>query len=296
MTGARRRVPFLADRRADRSLDRFGFAIVDVVGPEPAAALLAAHRELRGSAGEGFEADLNNVDPAYRRRVAELGTAHLGPALARLVVGHEPFLWNFLVKWPNDPDDLYVHRDWMFVDEPSGARSYTIWTALQDIQGHNGQLRVLPGSHRVPSGLSGTDLSPGWLRHEGLIEERMRAIPLRAGQGVVIDHALVHSSHPNHTDAPRVAMGCGFRPAGSGLVHFRRSGTAGAVRYQVEDRFFVDHTPADLMAAAPDEPGAAVPVVEVDLERAELAAALDRAVSRQGIGSRRRSQRAAGAR
>ncbi|MCU1499835.1 MAG: hypothetical protein JWM47_3788 [Acidimicrobiales bacterium] len=255
------RRPVLADRRLDRRLDLQGFATVPVLDQAEAAALRAAFTELRGSEGSGFEADLNNPDPQHRARVAAVLAPRLAPALQRIFVGHEPFLWNFLCKWPHTDEELYLHRDWMFVDERTGARSCSLWIALQDITGHNGQLRVLPGSHRVDRGdrvLSGTELAPSWVERGEVVDARLVSLPLRAGEAVVLDHALVHCSYGNHTDEPRVAVGCALRPSSEPLVHFRRRSDRVAERYDVDDDFFVTYTPGALTEAPPDRPLAEV--------------------------------------
>lgn len=251
------RVQVMADRRIDRQLDRHGFATFRLVDEQTAALLLAEHQRLNPEPGVGFDADLMRPDPAYRREVARLLADRLGAAVASHTVNHEPFLWNFLCKWPHDDAQLYLHRDWMFVDERTGVRSCSLWVALQDITGHNGQLRVLPGSHRLPSGLSGTNLSPEWIEERSIIEDRLVSLPLRAGEAVVMDHATVHSSFGNHTDVPRVAVGCALRPAGAPLVHFW-SDEHEARCYPVGVDFFVDYTPVQLLSAAPEIDGAEV--------------------------------------
>ena len=250
----------LANRRLARRLAVHGFAKVRVVEADVAAALRQEYLDLRPDGGHGFDPDLNNPDSDYRQAVSTLLRGRLGPAVGDVFVEHEPFLWNFICKWPHDDETLYNHRDWMFVDERAGARSYSVWIALQDTVGHNGQLRVLPGSHRVAAALSGTDLSPSWIEGEA-VADRLVSVPVRAGEAVVLDHALVHGSYGNHTDEPRVAVGCALRGSGEPLVHFRAVDDDTAVRYDVDESFFVNYTPAALMAAPPDlVPAESVPI------------------------------------
>jgi hypothetical protein len=135
---------------------------------------------------------------------------------------------------------------------------------------------VLRGSHRVDTSLRGTELNAGWIEHEDVIRARLTSIPVRAGDCVVFDNALVHCSYPNNTDRPRVVAAVAVRPVDAGLVHFRRRDAATAERYDVDDGFFLDLTPVDLLAGPPD-----LPVMEtvaddqVALDPTELAAALD---------------------
>lgn len=246
-----RRPGVLVDRRLDLELGAEGFVVVDLLSRSSCDELRRHHAELRPTGGSGFEPDLTNPDPAYRREVARRASAVAGPAVAALAPGHRRFLWNFLCKWPGDRDDLYLHRDWMFVDEPTGARAYIVWVALTDIERDDGALKVLPRSHELRGPLAGTDLAPDWLRHRHLLEDHLLTVPMRAGQAMVMDHGVVHGSHPNRSDEVRLALGCGLHRASDALCHFRRTGDGTAVRYEVDDDFFVTHTPAALMAAAP---------------------------------------------
>lgn len=265
----------LVDRALDRSLAVHGFAKVQLISADVAASLRDEYLALRPQGGQGFDPDLNNGDVAYRLEAAALLEDRLGPTVRRLFVDHEPFLWNFICKWPHDDDTLYHHRDWMFVDERAGARSCSAWIALQDVTGHNGQLQVLPGSHLVAPELSGTDLSPEWVEDAPMVADRLVTVPVRAGEAVIFDHALVHASHGNHTDAPRVAVGCAMRPASQELVHFRGDGPGTAVRYAVDESFFIHHTPASLMAAPPDLPVAERITLGQPQSSASAAQALD---------------------
>jgi aspartyl/asparaginyl beta-hydroxylase (cupin superfamily) len=269
----------LLDPEADERLQRDGFVVLDLLSSSEAADLRARYGELSGWSGSGFESELSLDDPDRRRLVNRV----LGDAADRAVSarfdGYTPFLHNFLVKFPGGDSDLYIHRDWMYVDEPQGHRTYVAWIALEDILGHNGQLRVLRGSHRLDSMLRGTDLIAPWLSHGDVIDERFLSVPVRAGECVVFDNALVHASFPNHTDRPRVAAAVGMRPTSAQLVHFRRHDELTADRYDVDDDFFCTHTPHGLIAAPPDLPVAErVPVGTTELSAAELASALDAGV------------------
>ncbi|MFM7063532.1 MAG: aspartyl/asparaginyl beta-hydroxylase domain-containing protein, partial [Actinomycetes bacterium] len=239
-------------------------------------------------------------DPDYRRAVNTL----LGDALDDLVAerfdGYTPFLHNYLCKFPGDGSDLYLHRDWMYVDERQGHHTYVCWVALEDITGHNGQLRVLRGSHHLDPMLRGTDLVAPWLSHTATIEDRLLSVPLRAGECIVFDNRLVHASFTNYTDRPRVAAAVGMRPDDADLVHFRRLDDASAARYDVDDDFFCTATPQGLLAAAPDLPVAEVVAVGGrDYTAEELAEAVDQGLLahmdrvRHGVSSAR--SRAVGA-
>lgn len=266
----------LRDPKLAAALDRDGFVTFPLVDPAVADTLRDRFGDLHGWSGSGFVSDLVEEDPEYRRRAGAAIRDTLVPSIEQVTAGHCDFLANFLVKHPGADSELALHRDWMYVDERAGHRTYVVWVALEDITGHNGQLRVLRGSHRLDPMLRGTDLIAPWLAHTEVIEPRLLSVPVPAGHCVVFDNALVHSSFPNHTDRPRVAAAVGLRPAGVPLVHFRRRDRSTADRYDVDEDFFVERTPQGLLATPPGLPVAeVVPVTELDLSPEELARRLD---------------------
>lgn len=253
--------PALADPALDLRLRRDGFVRFPLIDPASARALREQYGRVHGWRGEGFEADLDNEDSEYRRRVSELLAAALDEVVLARFVDHAPFLRVFLCKWPGEGSDLYLHRDWMYVDERAGLRTYVVWIALQDVTGEQGQIQVLRHSHRVDPMLRGTDLNAGWIQCEATIRPRLLTVPVRAGEALVMDNSLVHCSLPNHTDEPRVVAAVGVRPSEAPLVHFRRRDGLTAERFDVDEDFFLTSTPSQLMAAPPDRPVAEVATI-----------------------------------
>lgn len=268
------RVLFDADR--ERRLRRDGFVTFRAFDAAEVAGLRRRFADLGGFEGSGFRPDLIIADPTYRQAATAAISEALDERLAAQFDGYEPFLRAFLCKYPGPDSQLYLHQDWMYVDERTGARTYNCWVALEDIDGHNGQLQVLRGSHRIDPSLRGTSLTAPWIQHTSVIEPRLLTVPVRAGEVVLFDNALVHGGFPNLTERPRLAAAVAFHRPEDALVYFRREDDATAARYDVDEAFFVGHTAQGLEAEAPD-----LPVVErvahdaLDLDPAALAAELD---------------------
>lgn len=267
----------LRDEQMDRRLHRDGFVVMPLCSAAGVAPLRSTFGEIRGWEGDGFQSDLVIEDSDLRRRSSAAIAEFLDDAVTSLFTVHQPFMRSFLCKHPGDASELYVHRDWMYVDERAGAHTYVAWVPLEDVEGANGQLRVLRGSHLFDQELRGTDLIAPWLQHEDVIEERLLSVPVPAGHCVVFDNRLVHASWPNLTSRPRVVAAVGLRPRGSGLVHFRRSGPDTAERFDVDESFFLEYTPQGLIAARPDLPVAeTVRLTAPDLSARQLASLVDR--------------------
>jgi hypothetical protein len=271
-------VNVLHNAKADRRLHRDGFVRVPLLDRASADQLRCRFIEL-DPPGSGFVPDLVRTDVAYGAEADRQIAEALDDAVRALFVDHEPFMHNFLCKYPGPESAMYLHQDWSYVDERRGARTYVVWVALQDILGHNGQLQVLRGSHRLDPMLRGTDLIAPWMEHTSVIEERLLSVPLAAGDCLVFDNALVHSSHPNNTSEPRIAAAVGCKPAGVPLAYFRRGDGDRALRYEIDPEFFLTALPQELLRTAPDLPVAEVlPAGGRDLDEAALAMALDRGI------------------
>lgn len=267
----------LRDLELDRRLRRDGFVVARVADPDRVAELRRTFLELRGRDREGFSIDLTIEDEPYRRAADAAIRAALDDATTSLFADHQPFLRSFLSKYPGEGSEMYLHQDWMYVDERLDRRTYVAWVALQDITGDNGQLQVLRGSHLLDPSLRGTSLISDIISHEDVVRPRLLTVPVRAGEAIVFDNATFHASYPNHTGEPRVAAAVGMRPRGAPLVHFRRTDDQSAVRYDIDEEFFFRYSPVQLLGAPPDLPVAE----EISLSPrpwtdAELARALDR--------------------
>ena len=252
------RRPALVDPSADEALARDGVVVVDLPGASDLAEdLFDFYAAEHGLEGEGFEPDLVNPDLGYRSRVSEELSAALDRRVGELFIDHDPFLRVFLAKWPGPQSDLYLHRDWMYVDERVWGHTFVVWIPLCDVDESNGPLQVLRGSHAIDDSLRGTDLNAPWINHHDVVVPRLETVTARLGQAVIMDNALVHSSLPNQSERLRLVAAVGMRPAGAALVHYLRGDDDTAWRYDVDESFLMTTTPQALHGTPPD-----LPVVE----------------------------------
>ena len=95
---------------------------------------------------------------------------------------------------------LSWHRDWWCWDHPVSYRPRAsqvgVLCYLADTTEANAALRVVPGSHLRSSGL-----------------DRDHTLQARAGDAVLIDYRLLHSTHPNGSDIRRDALIVNFTPS-----------------------------------------------------------------------------------
>ena len=263
----------LVDPELDDRLLRDGYVRLPapVLTAEEAEALRAGFGTTHGWDGDGFHNAFNDRDRTYRDRANALVRDALDDKAAACFTGHQPFIRPYLCKYPGEAGYFEPHRDWMYVDERDGAQSFVFFVALEDIDAGNGQLLMLPGSHHLDDMLRGTHLQAPWLQHHDLLREHMVPIALKAGEGAVWNHAIVHGSEPNRTDRPRLAAALWVRSSRDPLVHFRRLDADTSARFEVDDAFFEAMDPYVLMLTPPRCPATGVvPVGGRDLTEAEL--------------------------
>lgn len=116
------------------------------------------------------------------------------PQFVMSVLGNEIFLYNeqYIIKQPYDELSAFPwHRDsdWCVENLQSGSNQYvSLWIALDDAQKENGCLSIKPKSHL-----------------QGNSENTTIDVPLKAGDGILFAHTLLHASGPNRTPHTRRA-------------------------------------------------------------------------------------------
>jgi len=128
------------------------------------------------------------------------------------------------VKEPHSPP-LWWHQDWWRWDHPLSYRRMApqigVLCYLADTNAQNGALRVLRGSHLKSAaihavlpeahGHSAEGLEPGHIALSDLPDQV--TLGLRAGDAVVIDYRLLHSTHGNAGNTRRDCILLSFTPS-----------------------------------------------------------------------------------
>jgi hypothetical protein len=279
------RSSFLAQACED-DLRRYGFTVVPFLDE----AELAAVSEVLASAGHAPDDPRRSIhfgffsdDPDWKRSVALRVQSIVGSRIDEMFDRQHAYFTMFVSKWPSELGTFSPHQDPSFVDE-SQHRTVTIWCPLQatgKIDGRdNGQLHLVPGSHRLGPDVRVNDTSHFAHREsEGVIVGELGvAVPTQPGQAVVFDNRTIHYSFPNRTDEPRVVLAIGLRPAEARTFHYQFSSDADHVDvHEISDDYFIDLNPLRIQIHGPGTPRVATverpgPVPTDDLVRAWAAA------------------------
>jgi len=149
------------------------------------------------------------------------------PELKQHFQNYEPMMCTYITKQPGEGSETNIHQDPTFVDE-SKFVSANIWVALHDIDHHNGNMFFIKGTQRYIPSLRVTPSCPtAYDQVMDLLRENITEVPVRAGEAIVINHAVMHGATPNLSKGLRAAAVIAIRSAESDWIfHYWEPGTA----------------------------------------------------------------------
>lgn len=243
-------------RDADRNgeLATRGFTVLPLLAPETVAELVALQASLAASDDEGLSVDYMRPDRTVMRRLAEALEPVWATHLPQVFVGHRAVMSTFVVKHPGHLSGMFLHEDRSYVDERQ-ARAHSVWIPLCDVgpDTGNGGLEIVPGSHRLATGLGGSHTPDLFRPYERHLRERLVPVSARAGDAVVYDTRTLHASGPNLGEGPRVALVCAVAPVDQPLLHVVATSRTHRRVHRVTPAFFVEHHPRQIEVGMPAE-------------------------------------------
>ncbi|MEO5511789.1 MAG: phytanoyl-CoA dioxygenase family protein, partial [Longimicrobiales bacterium] len=120
------------------------------------------------------------------------------------------------VKPPETGHPFPMHQDWAFYKHADG-RYVDVLVHLDDTRHENGEIRFLPGSHKLgmlDHVVKDPETGMGCTPHLPVETYRLGdtvAVPARAGDVVVFNILTIHGSHVNVTDRMRRLVRVGYR-------------------------------------------------------------------------------------
>ncbi len=208
----------------------------------PLADLLKVYKEQEPSYDQGFHTTMFAESTEVRATVHQRITEALWPVIGKHLNEYEPLVGNFIVKEPGESSYLEVHQDWTFVQEPD-FESVNFWLPLVDVSPRNGCLRFLRGSHAVENYYRSATTEFPFKENGAEIEENMESLYLKAGELVAFSSRMIHGSHLNNSQIPRVAITFNTKPKAAKLIHIYRPNWEGktAEVHEVPANFYNDY-------------------------------------------------------
>jgi hypothetical protein len=231
--------PLLKRGRRAKAYARDGFVVVPLLSPAEVRMLREEHERVVGDVPAGFASVMLLTDTQARARAHDVVSGVLTPHCRRLLPDHDAFLCSYVTK-SGPGSELLPHQDWPLVDERRWPPTLRVWCALEDVDESRGTLFVAPGSHRLPFLWRAENLESA-VRLDEPTSAPMTPLRLRAGEAVVHDGRLVHSSPALDEGEVRLAVSAALTPRGAPILHTHSPDGEVVDLYHVPREFFFEH-------------------------------------------------------
>ncbi|MBL4709579.1 MAG: phytanoyl-CoA dioxygenase family protein [Flavobacteriales bacterium] len=188
---------------------------------------------------QGFYATTHLEDKTLRKQISNQIYKIIAPKLEGLFSNIQVLGGAFISKAPGEKGILPLHQDWNIVDEEK-ARSYNLWIPLCDVNDFNGAMRILERSHLKEKTYRGPNISPSLHHISRTVEDHMFSVNMKAGEALIYDHALWHSSPVNQSKEIRLAIVMGIIADGADMKYYHQNG-ADIEEYNSHPNFFFEN-------------------------------------------------------
>lgn len=213
------------DPALQAQFERDGYLVRPLLSAEAVADIRALFTQLHpDNPAEGFYSTTFSDETAFKQQIFERVDKWVGPKVPEHFDDVKKLGASFLLKQPGEPGHMPIHQDWTVSDEENGDFTATIWIPLQDVTAENGAIKVLQGSHRFSNALRGPSLPVIWKEVFPQLEPELKTLEMKAGEAFIFTHNVLHSSHLNQADTPRLAVTYGLAPESTRLMYYWREG------------------------------------------------------------------------
>lgn len=146
----------------------------------------------------------------------------------------------FQIKPPSKISELNPHQDTPIVDENEFYAVY-VWVPLCDTTLENGCLSVLPESHLWENHQRSLNIPWKYEKETKKLWKKMVDLPVKRGQLICFDSALIHASKSNMSNEIRLAFTCAILPLNFQLIHYYKDNLTEKNKvevYAVDEFFF----------------------------------------------------------
>jgi Phytanoyl-CoA dioxygenase (PhyH) len=227
----------------EAAFERDGYVLVRGLAADLVEDAATLFRDTSSGLGPGFHYSFQ-VDAPDRKALIHDQLASLFAGRLEQVLGeYEPLTCVFVSKGTGPSSEVAPHQDWSFVDEHQHT-SLNAWIPLCDTSAENGALALVKRSNRLPFAIRGTyiPVAAGFSRAD--LGPHLTTVSMRAGDALIYDHRMIHTSEPNRSDERRTAATLNLRPKEATAVHYVGVGTdtETLTELQVAPSFFHRYT------------------------------------------------------
>jgi ectoine hydroxylase-related dioxygenase (phytanoyl-CoA dioxygenase family) len=207
------------DASVQHEFEQNGYVTIpDFLDKETMADLEALYLKFSPSVKIGFHVTNWIKETDYTTEAHQKVSSVLTEKLKTILDHYKPVLGCFAVKEPGYDNTMGLHQDWSLTDE-SVFYGLSVWIPFVDVAQDSGALRVLKGSHRLFSNIRGQKIQNQLddISAE-VVSKYLTTVPMKAGDLLVLNHRIVHSSGP--TADRRIAAMMAAIPEESKVKHY----------------------------------------------------------------------------
>lgn len=231
----------LIDDAANEFLNREGYIVIPMLSAEEVKLLRDVYDKWHPEPPAEFYKSYFSPNEEYKYEVEELTQRLFKDKMARHFVNYITYGCMLVVKPSGPAGDFPPHQDWSFVDERQHW-SLNMWCALEDVNEANGNMQMLPGSHRFMRTIRGSGTPDQYESQRDLVNSYMIDVPMKAGDAIFFYHGILHGSSPNRSGNPRVAIGMSvIEKEVPVYYHFKHADTGKVEEYLVDLDFYINY-------------------------------------------------------
>lgn len=210
---------YLNNTAANQQLINNGYIIIPFLNQSEIEHLTHTYKKYHTHTPEGLYATSHNENLHIRKEISSIIANTFTPHINNNFINCTALGGSYIVKTPGQKGILLPHQDWTLVDETK-ARSFNVWVPLVDTSPYNGGMYILEKSHthfaktyrgyNIPSIMDGL---------YDLAEQYMTPLYIKAGEALIYDHRLVHSSPINQSNNIRIAIAFGVIPNNTPMIY-----------------------------------------------------------------------------
>lgn len=231
------------DNTLQQEFDMQGCVIIDLLGEGQVEALKSLYGNYFPNPAEKFYSSSFDNNFELKTEISNKIGAIIQTGLEAHFKNYTWFGSVFMSKGKDSGAQIPMHQDWTYVDE-SKFVSMNVWVALQDTDNTNGTLQVIKGSHKWHNNLRSPTIRFYFDGHQQLLKTKLETINLKAGQSLVFNHGIIHSSNSNQSEHTRLAVNAGIKSKGAPFVYYyyNKEEPGWIEKFEQEDDFLMRFT------------------------------------------------------
>lgn len=211
---------FVSNNKLADTIHNKGYAIAGRIMPNQLSALkelYASLHDFQQQENGGMFYSVYSRDISYRKKVHGEIQQIMQPIYDNFFHDYKTVINSFIVKVHGPESEFSLHQDSTGLDEMKYS-CLSVWIPLQDTTVTNGCISVVPYTHKMFSPYRGISFPQPFENITNTIRQYLQPIEIEAGEILLFDNRLVHTSGVNNSGADRVVVMSGIFPEEAKII------------------------------------------------------------------------------